>query len=144
LTFLLRSLFKKAEIVRALGTRDRAEAQELRWAVVADIQTSIERLRNGRGDTGRLVTQALKDRREAAAVKNDEAAYDAIRDAGSAHRDELLEDDGEGDYRPRHKSDGKEFAKRDSLYALATGGSPSVEMLFHLFQTRNPKAEGAG
>jgi hypothetical protein len=60
-------LFSKTEIERALGTRDRAEAQEMRWAVVSDIKTSIEKLRSARGDTGQLVAWALKDRREAAA-----------------------------------------------------------------------------
>jgi hypothetical protein len=132
----LRPILRKPEIVRALGARDRAKAQELRWAIVAAIHTSLERLRNGRGDTGQLIAQALKDRREAAAAaaRSDEAAYDAVRDAWSAHRDELLEDDGEGDYRLRNKSDGKEYRRRDNLYALATGGNPSVELIFHLFQ----------
>ncbi len=132
----LRPILGKPEIVRALGTRDRAEAQELRWAIVADIHTSLERLRNGRGDTGQLVAQALKDRREAAAAaaRDDDTSYDAIRDTWDAHRDELLEDDGHGDFRLRNRTDAKEYRKRDSLYALATGGNPSVEMMFHLFQ----------
>jgi hypothetical protein len=119
---------KKKRIVRTLGTNSLALAQEKRWAIVAEIKTAIEKLRNGSGDFGQLVAGALKDRARVGDVTEDE--FDGIRGSWSDYRDSLLEH-GPEDYQldPRYEN-----AKREQLYQLATGRGASIEMLWHLFK----------
>jgi hypothetical protein len=79
----------KKRIVRTLGTDNLPSAQERRWAVVAEIKTAIDKLRNGSGDFGQLVAEALKDRARADSGAEDE--FDSIRGEWSEYWDSLLQ-----------------------------------------------------